>query len=244
MPETAADQVSPAPIGDPVRVWACDLDASGAASESHRKLLSADERKRASRFHHETGRRRFVAGRAALRLILAEVLEAEPDQLELATTQAGRPFLARPRHADIDFNVSHAGPTALIALAVGRRVGVDIERVRSLSDAESLVERFFADEERTQFRALPDESRVRAFFATWTRKEAFAKATGRGIADTLHRFVVTVDPDRPPSLLRVDWADDEPEDWELVDLPAPGDYMSALAVKGSGWHLDRRVWTT
>lgn len=225
-----------------VRVWTVQRDADWTFADSLTRVLSDADRRRAERFRQGSERRRWTATRAALRLILGEVLGVRATDLAFDTTSTGRPFLSSPSGTGIDFNVSHSGAHAVIAAALGRRVGVDIEVIRSLNDEESLVERFFSEEERRQYSELPPEVRTRAFFCAWTRKEAFLKATGRGTFDTLGSFAVTVDPDHAPRLLYTDWAGVDANDWDIVDLPPRDGLASALAVEAGGWHLHVRFW--
>ncbi len=225
-----------------IRVWTIPLDAEWATTDALENVLSGAERERASRFLQAAARRRYSATRIALRHILSELVGVPAAALTFQTTSTGRPFLSQPGETGIDFNVSHTGSHALIAASRGRRVGVDIELIRPLANEEALVARLFSEEEQQEFRALPSEVRTRAFFSTWTRKEAFVKATGVGITDVLHRFAVTVNPDEAPRLLRVDWPEEEVAAWGLVDLPPPEGLASALAIEGWGWHLDLRLW--
>lgn len=229
-------------LGDrEVRVWILDLDAPWAHAPELGAVLSDDEGRRAARFITEELRRRFVAGRGALRFLLGDVLGEAPEQLEFQESDTGRPFLANQK-LGVDFNVSHAGCHALIAATRGRRVGVDIEQIRPVPEVDSLVERFFAKRERELFSDLPTDMRLRAFFAVWTRKEAFAKATGRGIASTLHRFAVSVDPDSEPILLDIEWPGDDPTEWTLLDLPPRDGLASAIAVEGVDWQFRIDAW--
>jgi 4'-phosphopantetheinyl transferase len=225
-----------------VCVWRMNLDAEWSVTKGTADQLSHAERERANRFNAALGRQRYVAARMALRRILGDLLGHDATTLEFGATPSGRPFLAAPSNTSVDFNISHTGPDAVIAIAVGRRVGVDIERIRPLADAEALVERFFSVEERQQYRAIPVEDRLRAFFVTWARKEAFVKATGRGIADSLHRFAVTVDPHAPPRLLRTDWPGDDVNEWRMTDLPQHDGIVGALAAEGEGWHVAVHSW--
>jgi 4'-phosphopantetheinyl transferase len=154
----------------------------------------------------------------------------------------GKPALGGDDSADsaLTFNLSHSHGLAVYAVARGRDVGVDVERIRPGREHDLLAARFFSPQEAAALRAMPDRLRLRAFYACWTRKEAFMKARGEGFALSLRRFSVSVDPDGAPVVDDVEGAPEEPLRWTLCDLePGPG-YAGALAVEGRSWRL--RSW--
>jgi len=99
------------------------------------------------------------------------------------------------------------------------RVGVDAEIVHPEIEVANLSRRFFASAEADEISSLPPEAHLAAFFACWTRKEAFVKALGAGLSVPLDRFQVTVRVDQPSRLMSVDW--DESGRWALVDVVSP-----------------------
>jgi 4'-phosphopantetheinyl transferase len=116
-------------------------------------------------------------------------------------------------------------------------VGVDVERIRPKVAQEKIAERFFSPREVTLLRALPAPLQATAFFACWTRKEAYIKATGEGLTLPLDQFDVSLVPGEPAALLRTAWDPQEAARWALQDLaPAPG-YRAAVAVAGHDWRL-------
>lgn len=158
-------------------------------------LLSEDERRRAERFVFERDRRRYTVARARLRQLLAERLGAAPESLQLAYSAHGKPALARrPGQRDLRFNVSHCGDVAAYAFTEGREVGVDVEEVRVLPDADEVAMRFFSQRERAAYLRLPASERPRGFFNCWTRKEAFVKAVGDGLSHPLETLDVSLAP--------------------------------------------------
>lgn len=171
--------------GDVVHVWSAVLDRpSDPAADL--ALLDPDERSRAGRFRFERDRGRYVARHAFYRRVLASRLGITPATVVIRTTAEGRPALVTTDA--LDFNTSHADGLAVIALSHGRRVGVDVERMRHIEDAQALAEAHLTDRELDAFRALPSGSRSRAILAVWTRKEAVVKATGHGLSVPLDGF--------------------------------------------------------
>ncbi|MCH1522857.1 MAG: 4'-phosphopantetheinyl transferase superfamily protein, partial [Arenicellales bacterium] len=69
-----------------------------------------------------------------------------------------------------------------------------------------------------------------AFFACWTRKEAYLKLHGLGLALPLNRFSVTVNPDLPAMLCSTEWRPEDVNKTSLYDLPVPRGYRSSLAI--------------
>jgi 4'-phosphopantetheinyl transferase len=194
--------------------------------------LSEAERVRATRFRFDADRARFVASHAALREILASCLDVAPASLEFGEGTHGKPFLAAPAHCrSLRFSLSHSGEIALVAVTLGREVGVDVERVRPRDDLDGFVARYLSSIEREALARVPAGDRLRAFFETWTLKEAYLKACGDGLLRELDAFDVTVG-DAQPRLLAVR---DRPGDelrWGLRRLDPGEGYVAALAIEG------------
>lgn len=209
-----------------VRVLVVPLDRAGAALES---ALDDVDRARAARFVFPELRRRFVAAHAGLRTALGAILCAAPAALRFVEGEHGKPSLVPA--TDLRFNLSHSGDLALLAVARGRELGVDVEDVKPRTMLEQVAARFFSPYEAAALRALPPAERASAFFRIWTRKEAFIKAKGSGVFLGLHTFDVSVLEHAELVATRPDPA--ERERWTLCDLPAPlPGFAAALAVEG------------
>lgn len=167
-------------------------------------VLDPAERERAARFHFPQHRERFAHGRGLLRHLLAHATGSDPSALRFDNGPQGKPRLAHPfAQPDLDFNLSHSGAWALLALSDGAAVGVDIEWPRPVPELHAIAARNFAPAEQAELAALPGALAADAFLAGWTRKEAFIKALGGGLSIPLDSFEVTLDPHSPARLLRV-----------------------------------------
>ena len=226
---TAVPEVHPG-----VRIWLIDLDAPGA--EDGVALLSSDETARAARFVFDRHRRRFVAGRAALRRILGAETGHAPETLTFAYNPAGKPLLDGAAPA-VYFNLSHSDQWALVAVTHLGAVGVDIEKARPLPDVLRLAETAFSTAEREELRNVPVPCQQDAFFAGWTRKEAYIKARGNNLA-SLHDFDVSLAADRP-RLLRVAGDDAEPARWSFASFVPVSGYAGALCVASATFSAGR-----
>jgi 4'-phosphopantetheinyl transferase len=134
----------------------------------------------------------------------------------------------------------------LIAVTKEHKVGVDVERIRSDMELESIVNHYFSQREVSEFLALPSEQRVTGFFACWTRKEAYIKAQGLGLSLPLESFDVSLTPNGPVSLRATRPDPQEAARWTLFDLEVDPRYAAALAVEGAalskGKGLELRLW--
>ncbi len=132
-----------------VHVWSAELDSpSWPGAEG----LPPGERERAARILNPRRARRWTAARWALRRVLSHYLGAAPTEIELASAEGGKPALAA---SPLHFNLSHSHRIALVAVATGREVGVDVEWI--------------------------DPRRPTPFYLGWTRREAAAKCCGGGL---------------------------------------------------------------
>lgn len=215
---------SSAPRG--VEVWRLDLDLVGPLREEDWASLSDDEQRRAAKFFKYEDRVRSVATRAALRRLLAERLQRAPAELRFAANRYDKPQLADA--SGLEFNVSHSGAFALIALSRGGAIGVDIERRDETVDIEGLSALVFSREER----ALDDRS-VEAFFDRWAAKEAVLKALGLGIAEHLQSLSVWRR-SRTASEYALRHAHEDWSDARAWELQAPAGYAAALAFVKEG----------
>jgi 4'-phosphopantetheinyl transferase len=163
-------------------VFCAALDLPPLRRERFEEILSADERARAARFVLARDRDRFAAGRGLLREILGWLLRADPARLVFARGEYGKPRLAAPvAGCFLHFNLAHSDALAVYIVSARGEVGIDVERVRPLRDAEAIAARFFSARENAEWRSLPADRRERAFFEHWTRKEALLKAIGCGL---------------------------------------------------------------
>lgn len=237
---------APADLGldsDEVHIWCAALDQGSARVSDLAQLLSVDERERAGRFVFEQHRQHFIVGRGLLRLILGRYLALAPHQLKFEYGPQGKPALAHPvRQPALVFNVSHSHGLALYAVACNRALGVDVEAIRRLDDLESIAKRFFAAAEYAALSSLPDEQKPTAFFNCWTRKEAYIKAIGDGLAYPLDRFEVSLRPGEAARLLRIQDDPQATERWSLYHLaPVPG-YVGAVVAAGQPTQLSCWRW--
>lgn len=206
--------------GPEVHVWAADLDDTALAALAD--SIDPSEHARAGRFLDARHGRRFAGGRGLLRFLLGRYLDEAPETLAFRYGECGKPALAGSagRQA-LRFNVAHAGPLGLFALARGREVGIDVEQVVPERASLRIADNFFSPAEAELLRRLPERARSRAFFACWTRREAYLKAIGCGL-----------------SALEVDLSEPAPsEGWLVRELPVATGYAAALAAQGADWRV-------
>ncbi len=215
-----------------VGLWTIRLDAPAAGAP---ETLSPDELERAARFHFEIHRQRFIASRGALRLILGTCLGTDPAALAFHYTATGKPFLAG---SPVRFNVSHSAGNALIAVAHGREVGIDLEETHPKEDLLALAERFFASSERAAVASAAPSDRPSIFYRIWTRKEAYIKACGEGLSLALDSFAVPVVPDTDTALVASARGPAELARWQLHAIPSPPGFAAALVIEPGPVHLD------
>jgi len=230
-------------LDNEVHVWRADLETVAARLRSLQDILSPDEQAKADCFHFSKDRECFIAARGLLRVILSRYLGLEPGQLRFSYSGHGKPALTNALGQDIlNFNMSHSHQLALYGFTRGRKIGIDLERINTDFACEEIAERFFSPRERAVLRTLSPELKHEAFFNGWTRKEAYIKAMGQGLAFPLHRFEVSLVPGEPAALLNVEGDSAETSRWSLRELEPDSDYAAALAVEGHNWQLKCWQW--
>ncbi|HWE03445.1 MAG TPA: 4'-phosphopantetheinyl transferase superfamily protein [Tepidisphaeraceae bacterium] len=210
-----------------VHVWHIRLDAAPLAAWD---ILSSDEQARARQYRFDVHRNRFVSCRAQLRRLLGQYAGDAPERLTFEYGPHGKPALAgATARKSIAFNVSHARDSALLAFTPASQVGVDIESSLTRLDFQNLADRFMSQGEAAHIRGAVDSAR--AFYACWTRKEAWMKAIGCGLSDPLSRF------DTSSTLGHMTGAvacDDFPRSvWTLHELAPEPHLLACVAVEGA-----------
>lgn len=224
----------PALVAHEVHLWRVDLARSGDAIAA---ILSDDERGRLDAFGPALLRQRYAARRAAVRRILARYLDEDPARLVFRYTAHGKPELeprAYPAGAPPHFSLAHSGDLAVLAVARGHAPGVDVERVRALERPDDLARTVFSPAEVAEYLALAAHEREAGFFNGWTRKEAWLKARGEGLAGDLAGFDVSLAPGARPRLCRVTDAPGEPGAWTLEAFVPLAGHVGAVAVRDPG----------
>ena len=215
-------------IPDGIEVWLLEFDAGLSVPDSELALLSVEERVYAQRFRRQEDRMRSVATRAALRRLVGAHLMLPPERLRFVVNAYGKPRLES--ESGIEFNVSHAGCCALIALSTSGPVGVDIEcedRVLDAENLEGLAAYVFSPLECCL--ALQTS---KDFIRHWVAKESVLKALGLGISEHLQSVSILPRDDEAYEI-----AHDSPE-WPEIQawrLPVPDGYAAALAFQTHDW---------
>jgi 4'-phosphopantetheinyl transferase len=239
--------LDPPPLAErTVHLWYADLDPGIAAVESLRPLLAPDELERAARFHFDKHRRRYRVRRGRLRRLLAAYLGRPAESLELAYGDHEKPTVASeaelPAGRRLEFNLSDSEDLAIYGVARGLEIGVDVEILRPMPDALSISESFFSAPEREALRSVPEAATAEAFFNCWTRKEAYLKAIGKGLAEPLDSFVVTLTPGEPARFLDFVKVPGEVGRWSLFHLRPTSESIAAVALRDVGWEVLECGW--
>jgi 4'-phosphopantetheinyl transferase len=215
-----------------VHAWFAPLDLETPALTRLEKTLSDRELSRSRRFHFQADRRRFIARRAILRLLITRYTGLSSGSIRYVSGSAGKPSLANQTQDNpLMFSVSHSQGTALYGFARSRRIGVDLELLRPMPEMEQLVADFFSTKEKDVFSSLPPAERQDAFFRCWTGKEALLKALGDGLSRGLDQFDLLPGPGGDWRLHSANWDPEAPSRWSLRHLTTLKRYTATVAVE-------------
>jgi 4'-phosphopantetheinyl transferase len=216
-----------------VDVWSASLDLEAPLLSRLGTCLDGDEQVRADRLVFDGDRRRFIAGRVFLRMLLAQYVGIPPGDISFRYGAHGKPALAGDRR-DFDFNLAHSGALAVCAVGAGcGDLGADVELVRPIARAESVSRAFLSPVEPT---------RLQAFYEAWTRKEAMLKALGCGLNRRLEELEVSFGPGEPARLVRSVADPTEVERYSLHGFDPGSGYVGAVAVALPAAQLRLRTW--
>lgn len=212
-----------------IHIWKINYPDFSGKQKILLEILNNTEKERSDKFHFKTDRKRYITTKALLKIILAQTLSTEPGQINFEFNKYGKPLIKNSNSPH--FNVSHSADIGIIAITDVASIGVDVEKYRKRMNSPKVAKRFFSEKEAKAFLSLPHEQRLQGFFNCWTRKEAFIKALGLGLAMPLRDFDVTLKPGEETILEHVIRNGEHAEDWTLKNIPLENDYAAAFAVK-------------
>ena len=172
--------------------------------------------------------KRYVEVHGRLRNVLAQTLNQPPEKIRIKKAEHGKPYLAD--YPELAFNLSHSADRLMIAVGWNCQLGVDIEICKQRINLSGLVDKCFAEEEAAYWNKLPEDQKKPEFYRFWTRKEAFVKATGHGIALGLNHCVIN--PENPTEFLRVPDKCGQASAWHVLDIDlGEGIFCAVVADK-------------
>jgi 4'-phosphopantetheinyl transferase len=205
-----------------------ELDQPDATLAELERLLSRDERERASRFRFLRDRNRFVASRGALRIALGNYLAKPAEAVAIGIAPKGKPRLAESEESDLQFNISHSRNVALFGFAPGRDLGVDVEFINPEFPCASVAPTFCCERELGELCALPANAMRACFFKIWTAKEARLKASGEGFFCEAKALDVRFEKN---GAISIKPRTDPP--WLMREIEIGESFAAAMAVSGS-----------
>ena len=178
----------PALASDNIDLWAINPAQLSIDSVSAlRSLLTPDESKQLLQYKNQAAQHTYLITRSICRLILTQYVNSEPHSLSFVRDQHGKPELVHNKH-NIRFNLSHNNQVIIMVVCVNDDIGCDIEDPKRKVSIEPITRRYFSKQEHIDIAHLKGEQQQQRFFQFWTLKEAFVKATGRGISLGLDTF--------------------------------------------------------
>jgi len=226
-----------------VHVWIASLEIEKKDIPVFRHLLNQDEKDRADRFYFEKDQVNFITGRAILRTLLGRYTNQSPAEVKFAYNSYGKPLLKNQvQSPPLNFNLSHSGGKVLYAFSRGIPLGIDLEKIKPDIDFTAISQQFFSPGELSSLFSLEKSDRLAAFYACWTRKEAFIKAMEMGLSLELDKFDVSLRPGEPARLIRTKFQKQNTQNWSLHDLKVFSGFKACLAARSRNIVISYYLW--
>jgi 4'-phosphopantetheinyl transferase len=193
-------------------------------------ILSPDERERARRYHSTNASLQYIHARCLLREVLSLYLDHNPGDIIFEYSTKGKPHIRGESLDGVQFNISHSGDAVAIIVSRGRKVGIDVEKIRDDIPDLELAKRFFSYAEAAAISRVHGLKRAEFFLKIWTRKEALLKATGEGIGGLGNSI----------NLINQCSISHNGILWQVHDFAVPSEYTSAFVVEGGECFIKKR----
>jgi 4'-phosphopantetheinyl transferase len=239
---------SPEPLklpDDEIHVWLV-FDGEVRDAEllaEYEAMLEPAQRDRRARLMSDDLRHQFLITRALQRTVLAGYAsDVAPRDLRFVNGEHGKPTLAAEfAPLGLHFNLAHT--RGLVAMAVGREatLGVDAENVAARTAPLRIANRFFTAREAAELAVLPPDEQSARFYALWTHKEAWLKATGIGIGAGLGQVSFDFGPN--DQMMSATFANDDARLWTFWQArPTPQHQLAVACRQVSRRAMRVKMW--
>lgn len=215
-----------------VHLWTSALFVEWQAPDAG--ILSAAEKERAGRFRRRSDAERYISARLILRMILAGYTGFGPGEVGIGISPEGKPHL-EPEQG-LSFSISYSGDIFLCAVTSGGEVGVDVQVHAGIDQGSENAELFMSENEAGAFISLSGRDRERFFFDSWARREAVAKACGKGLKEAPRS--ISIEPSVRPGGHWTALAPSSAIRWNVFDIPVMEGYSAAAAVETECLHVE------
>lgn len=220
-----------------IYIWIEKIPSWINRTNTFQSFLSQEEKGRIEKLFFERDKQQYLISHGLMRIVLSQYSGIKPGDLKFKMNKYGKPKLVNKGCEELNFNISHSKEYFSMAISNYCDLGIDIEFKSEISEIDDVINNFFSDREIEAFKSIDQEIKLEAFFACWTRKEAFIKAQGKGLYFGLDKFSVSIDPFEPPILFY-------PEDrisqvWKIFDLKLQDDnFRAALVANANNSEID------
>ena len=220
-----------------IHIWGLLLDIDDSELTDASSWLSENEQERARRLLSDRHRRHYIVAHAVLRWILGRYVGNSPEKLTIQKTSAGKPFLQDS--PSIRFNLTHSHGRALVAIAEGQDVGIDLELVRPEVDVVALAKRFLSSRDQAFIEDGDGTGLHERFLKAWVAREAVFKATGTGLTFPLKNDHIELAEDGRAGLLVLGHTQvSKPVRFLSLE---PG-WIGAVSSEGTDWTIRYPIW--
>lgn len=185
-------------------------------------FLNTKELNRAQRYYKELDQNRFIIYRSILKLLLAAYTKLDVKNVYLDYQFNKKPYLTS--HPWLYFNISHSEDFAVIAIS-RKKVGLDIEYLSEDFEFTNFVPDVFEDNEILTIQNAVNKKK--AFYTSWTRKEAFVKALGKGI-DEDFKYIPSLEGQHILDFALIQ----NSQNWQVYSFDFADHYLAAVAFEG------------
>ncbi len=210
-----------------IHLWRVSLQPSSVMLETAKQALSEFERNRLDFFEFEQVRRSYTVSQGFLRILIANYLSIEVDEVELGRRSKGKPYCKNDE--SLFFNMSNSGGLCVYAFSRDNEVGIDLEKIRPLPDLDEMIEKNFIAREQAYIRKTREDE-LRRFFFFWTIKESYLKAIGEGMRIEPQNLEFSIQNGKI-RLLGVNGYTDY-DDWVFEEVAFSPEYVRTLAYIG------------
>ena len=214
-----------------VHIWNVSTLISEKQELAYLKLLSEDEKAKASSFRFTKDRRIYITSRGVLRSLSGQYLKQLPEDIVFDYEVHGKPQFRVDTM--VRFNVSHSENYVVIGFVHESEIGIDVEYLKKNFDVLELGQNFFSNDEIDTLEAMAAKDQYDGFYRCWTRKEAFIKAKGMGLSFPLDAFSVSLDNNTTALLEKTAWNPIESREWDMFSFSPGKGYIAAVAIKGN-----------